>query len=82
MRKGWLLFTAVAAAGILAAGIFLLPLAYSSLFPAEGIVEEEEPLPESLGAAPGQLREMLLLPAGEERDEVPWESIKDHVEYR
>lgn len=52
------------------------------LFPGEGIVEEEGALPESLGAAPGQLLETLLLPAGEERDEVPWESIKDHVEYR
>lgn len=82
MKKRWLLFTAVAAAGILAAGIFLLPLAYFSLFPAEGIVEEEGALPESLGAAPRQLLETFWYPAGEERDEVPWESIKDHVEYR
>ncbi len=59
---GWRLFTAVSAAGILAAGIFLLPLAYSAVFRPEGVVEEEEALPGSLETAPGQFMETLWHP--------------------
>ncbi len=76
---GWRLFTAVSAAAILAAGIFLLPLAYSAVFRPEGIVEEEEALPGSLETAPGQFMETLWHPWGEERDEMSRESIEDLV---
>ena len=65
---GWRLFTAGSAAGILAAGILLLPLAYSAVFRPEGVVEEEEALPESLGAAPGDFMETFRYPLEEERE--------------
>ena len=76
---GWRLFTAVSAAGILAAGIFLLPLAYSAVFRPEGVVEEEEALPGSLETAPGQFMETLWHPWGEEGDEMSREVMEDLV---
>lgn len=76
---GWRLFTAVSAAGILAAGIFLLPLAYSTVFRPEGVVEEEEALPGSLETAPGQFMETLWHPWGEEGDEMSREVMEDLV---
>lgn len=79
MKKRWLLFTALSAIGILAAGVFLLPLAYAAVFRGEGIVEEEEALPESLGTAPGQFMEALRYPCGEAGEEMPRGSIEDIV---
>lgn len=71
MKKQWLLFTAAAAVGILAAGIFLLPLAYSTVFRPEGIVEEKEALPGSLETAPGQFMETLWHPWGKRGTKCP-----------
>ena len=76
MKKRWLLFTTASAAGLLAAGIFLLPIAYSAVFRAEDIVEEEEALPESLGAAPGDFMETFRYPLEEEREALTREDRK------
>lgn len=81
MKKRWLLFTTASAAGLLAAGIFLLPIAYSAVFRAEDIVEEEEALPESLGAAPGDFMEAFRYPLEEEREALTREDGKSYVEY-
>ena len=68
MKKTWLIVTAALAVMILAAGVLLLPEVYEAVFDAEGIVYEEEPLPEGLSAAPRQFMDRFRYPLLEETE--------------
>lgn len=76
MEKRWIAVTAALAAGILTAGVALLPGVYSAVFDAEGMIEEQEPLPDGLYAAPGFFMDRFRYPMGEEAEALPEEEKK------